>query len=107
VRAVPVVCGVNDEEQDRFNLYRIEQELGTEIQPIPQNIDRNLYVSPAIEIGPSSSGQQQQPQQQNAPNDQDANRASQVRMYCYYFISLCLTPGSAATAAATAVHPSH
>jgi len=28
---------------DRFNLYRIEQELGTEIQPIPAVIDRNLY----------------------------------------------------------------
>ena len=29
--------------EDRFNLYRIEQELGTEIQPIPPTIDRNLY----------------------------------------------------------------
>lgn len=29
--------------EDRFNLYRIEQELGTEIQPIPPAIDRNLY----------------------------------------------------------------
>ena len=29
---------------DRFNLYKIEQELGTEIQPIPQAIDKNLYV---------------------------------------------------------------
>lgn len=28
---------------DRFNLYRIEQELGTEIRPIPPQIDRNLY----------------------------------------------------------------
>ena len=28
---------------DRFNLYRIEQELGTEIRPIPPVIDRNLY----------------------------------------------------------------
>ncbi|KAG7442864.1 DEAD-domain-containing protein [Guyanagaster necrorhizus] len=32
--------------EDRFNLYRIEQELGTEIQPIPQTIDRGLYVAP-------------------------------------------------------------
>ncbi len=32
--------------EDRFNLYRIEQELGTEIQPIPQAIDRGLYVAP-------------------------------------------------------------
>lgn len=29
---------------DRFNLYRIEQELGTEIQPIPGAIDKKLYV---------------------------------------------------------------
>lgn len=29
---------------DRFNLYKIEQELGTEIQPIPQAIDKTLYV---------------------------------------------------------------
>jgi ATP-dependent RNA helicase DDX6/DHH1 len=28
---------------DRFNLFRIEQELGTEITPIPPRIDRNLY----------------------------------------------------------------
>ncbi|KAK6364970.1 DExD/H-box ATP-dependent RNA helicase dhh1 [Exophiala oligosperma] len=27
---------------DRFNLYKIEQELGTEIQPIPQSIDKKL-----------------------------------------------------------------
>ncbi|KAJ8612780.1 hypothetical protein MRB53_037251 [Persea americana] len=30
--------------EDRFNLYRIEQELGTEIQPIPSTIDKQLYV---------------------------------------------------------------
>lgn len=29
---------------DRFNLYNIEQDLGIEIQPIPQNIDKSLYV---------------------------------------------------------------
>merc|ERR1712070_594055 len=28
---------------DRYNLYRIEQELSTEIRPIPPVIDRNLY----------------------------------------------------------------
>ena len=33
--------------EDRFNLYTIEQELGTEIQPIPPTIDRALYVAPA------------------------------------------------------------
>jgi len=29
--------------EDRFNLFRIEQELGTEIQQIPQNIDPSKY----------------------------------------------------------------
>lgn len=29
---------------DRFNLYNIERDLGTEIQPIPQTIDKSLYV---------------------------------------------------------------
>jgi ATP-dependent RNA helicase DDX6/DHH1 len=28
---------------DRYNLFRVEQELGTEIKPIPPQIDRNLY----------------------------------------------------------------
>jgi ATP-dependent RNA helicase DDX6/DHH1 len=28
---------------DRFNLYKIEQELGTEIKPIPPVIDKSLY----------------------------------------------------------------
>jgi len=30
--------------EDRFNFYRIEHELGTEIQPIPANIDEALYA---------------------------------------------------------------
>lgn len=30
--------------EDRFNLYNIERDLGTEIQAIPASIDRNLYV---------------------------------------------------------------
>lgn len=42
---------------DRFNLYQVEQELGTEIKPIPPSIDKSLYVAefqqqqPAIEDG--------------------------------------------------------
>ncbi|KAJ3055454.1 DExD/H-box ATP-dependent RNA helicase dhh1 [Rhizophlyctis rosea] len=32
--------------EDRFNLYKIEQELGTEIAPIPPVIDKSLYVAP-------------------------------------------------------------
>jgi len=31
--------------EDRFNLYQIEQELGTEIKPIPPSIDKSLYVA--------------------------------------------------------------
>jgi len=31
--------------EDRFNLYRIEQELATEIRPIPATIDRELYCA--------------------------------------------------------------
>jgi ATP-dependent RNA helicase DDX6/DHH1 len=46
--------------EDRFNLYRIEQELGTEIQPIPQTIDKGLYVAP------SGSEEQQQAQKTSA-----------------------------------------
>lgn len=30
---------------DRFNLYRIEQELGTEIAPIPPLVDKSLYCA--------------------------------------------------------------
>ncbi|XP_022864174.1 DEAD-box ATP-dependent RNA helicase 8-like [Olea europaea var. sylvestris] len=29
--------------EDRFNLYRIEQELGTEIKQIPPHIDQAIY----------------------------------------------------------------
>ncbi|KAJ7550169.1 hypothetical protein O6H91_07G086300 [Diphasiastrum complanatum] len=29
--------------EDRFNLYRIEQELGSEIKPIPPQIDQTIY----------------------------------------------------------------
>lgn len=31
--------------EDRFNLYKIEQELATEIKPIPPVIDKKLYVT--------------------------------------------------------------
>jgi len=31
--------------EDRFNMYKIEQELGTEIKPIPPTIDKSLYVA--------------------------------------------------------------
>ena len=58
--------------EDRFNLYRIEQELGTEIQPIPQVIEKNLYVYDAPENipRPISSSQRPPPGQ---PQEQDGN----------------------------------
>jgi ATP-dependent RNA helicase DDX6/DHH1 len=49
--------------EDRFNLYRIEQELGTEIQPIPQYIDKGLYVAPSAIDEPTGQKAPQQPQQ--------------------------------------------
>jgi len=39
---------------DRFNLYKIEQELGTEIQAIPASIDKKLYVYDSPENIPRS-----------------------------------------------------
>ncbi|KAF7198246.1 ATP-dependent RNA helicase DHH1 [Pseudocercospora fuligena] len=59
---------------DRFNLYRIEQELGTEIQPIPASIDKKLYVYDAPENIPrpiNTAPQQKQIQQQ--PGRQQGN----------------------------------
>ena len=73
---------------DRFNLYNIEKDLGTEIQPIPSTIDKALYVydspenipRPVNTYGPKSnalaprnqqvgeqSQQSQQQSQQQAP----------------------------------------
>ncbi|KAF8331296.1 P-loop containing nucleoside triphosphate hydrolase protein [Cantharellus anzutake] len=43
---------------DRFNLYRIEQELGTEIQPIPHTIDHALYVAPGESTAADPAGGQ-------------------------------------------------
>jgi ATP-dependent RNA helicase DDX6/DHH1 len=53
--------------EDRFNLYRIEQELGTEIQPIPSVIEKKLYVyespenipRPISNSQPNAQGQEQ------------------------------------------------
>ncbi|KAI0077340.1 DEAD-domain-containing protein [Panus rudis PR-1116 ss-1] len=57
--------------EDRFNLYKIEQELGTEIQPIPQHIDKGLYVAPSsIQESDKQQQQQQQQQQQKAQQPQ-------------------------------------
>lgn len=63
--------------EDRFNLYRIEQELGTEIQPIPQTIDKGLYVAPSATEEPAPQKPQSQPQnqqqRQQAPQQAPSN----------------------------------
>ncbi|KAH9823222.1 P-loop containing nucleoside triphosphate hydrolase protein [Melampsora americana] len=61
--------------ENRFDLYRIEQELGTEIQPIPAVIDKALYVAPGIEDTPAPTSKRQQPSASstNAPNHANAN----------------------------------
>jgi ATP-dependent RNA helicase DDX6/DHH1 len=70
--------------EDRFNLYNIERDLGTEIQPIPANIDKALYVydnpesiprpintlAPARQPSSSYNGQGQKPLQQEQPQRQ-------------------------------------
>lgn len=74
--------------EDRFNLYRIEQELGTEIAPIPQHIDRALYVAPggstdAVTPGaaPSEERQRQQaPIPAPQPQPQQHQRANGAPM---------------------------
>jgi ATP-dependent RNA helicase DDX6/DHH1 len=53
---------------DRFNLYRIEQELGTEIQPIPQVIEKNLYVYDSPENIPRPMNIQRSAQEQEQEN---------------------------------------
>ena len=71
---------------DRFNLYRIEQELGTEIQPIPQSIDKSLYAydspdnipRPGPRPGPSNTNQRQifGQDQQSTRNNQRYTRGT-------------------------------
>ncbi|KIV81870.1 ATP-dependent RNA helicase dhh1 [Exophiala sideris] len=51
---------------DRFNLYKIEQELGTEIQPIPPSIDKSLYVYDSPENIPRPMPPPAQAQQGNS-----------------------------------------
>jgi len=73
---------------DRFNLYKIEQELGTEIQAIPKEIDKRLYVAPNALNEPAGQKrtipiprnpqppQPQQPQQQQTQQTQPSQPSS-------------------------------
>lgn len=65
--------------EDRFNLYRIEQELGTEIQPIPQQIDKGLYVAPSATAEEQAVGQKVAKQQQAQAQQQRQPTPSQAR----------------------------
>jgi ATP-dependent RNA helicase DDX6/DHH1 len=57
---------------DRFNLYRIEQELGTEIQPIPAVIDKKIYVYDSPDTIPRPINNYQ-PGAQGQIQEQEAN----------------------------------
>jgi len=62
---------------DRFNLYKIEQELGTEIQPIPQSIDKKLYVYDSPETIPRPIANTPQPYQPSAMAPDGSNGEQQ------------------------------
>jgi ATP-dependent RNA helicase DDX6/DHH1 len=64
---------------DRFNLYNIERDLGTEILPIPQNIDKNLYVydSPESIPRPVSNFQTNRSSSGREPSGRDQPQQSQ------------------------------
>jgi len=77
---------------DRFNLYNIERELGTEIHPIPAEIPKNLYVyenpetipRPISTFKPVPIGQKQLPmpqasQQQQAPQQSQPQQPQQAQ----------------------------
>ena len=67
---------------DRFNLYRIEQELGTEIEAIPSSIDKKLYACDAPESIPrpmntSNTGSQRQASGQSQQQGGPTRKSSQ------------------------------
>ena len=64
---------------DRFNLYKIEQELGTEIQAIPPSIDKSLYVYDNPENIPRAlppPAQTAKPTSSSAPTNYNATNAN-------------------------------
>ena len=67
--------------EDRFNLYKIEKELGTEIQPIPKSIDKALYVYESPQNIPrpifNAPPPESQPRETGTPNNGQPSRRSQ------------------------------
>ncbi|KAI8393897.1 ATP-dependent RNA helicase DHH1 [Radiomyces spectabilis] len=75
--------------EDRFNLYKIERELGTEIQPIPPVIDKHLYVAPsALEDAqvqqPNREAAQATRQHQQRREQQPQQQVQQISMQQRY-----------------------
>jgi ATP-dependent RNA helicase DDX6/DHH1 len=68
--------------EDRFNLYTIEQELGTEIQPIPPTIDRALYVAPAGGTQPTDGEKQavESKEKKVLPSGSNASMVARAQM---------------------------
>ncbi|TVY78328.1 ATP-dependent RNA helicase dhh1 [Lachnellula suecica] len=65
--------------EDRYNLFNIEKDLGTEIQPIPATIDKNLYVYDSPEniprpISNFQTNRQPSGQSQSQPQQQSGNQ---------------------------------
>lgn len=58
---------------DRYNLYKIEQELGTEIKPIPAVIDKSLYVNENESTIPRPFKLEQLPRGKDKKNGYESN----------------------------------
>ncbi|KEZ38910.1 ATP-dependent RNA helicase DHH1 [Scedosporium apiospermum] len=79
---------------DRFNLYNIERDLGTEIQPIPQTIDKSLYVyeNPetiprpisTLKPGVNSTAKPNAPQNFNGQSQDQAQPAQQRSQHTHH-----------------------
>jgi len=79
---------------DRFNLYNIERDLGTEIQPIPQTIDKSLYVyeNPetiprpisTLKPGANSTAKPNAPQNFNGQSQDQAQPAQQRSQHTHH-----------------------
>ena len=63
--------------EDRFNLYNIERDLGTEIQPIPATIDKALYVYDNPENIPRPANTLPPPRQQQSAGAPQRNSQDQ------------------------------
>ena len=63
--------------EDRFALHKIEQELGTEIKPIPKVIDPHLYVAEYQTDGAYENATSQQPSSTTATTTEQLEQQKQ------------------------------